>query len=61
MNLKGDFNVPIGTKDVVAYPRDYLQGIAICLRSAAIHNADFEITINQAVAHDFVFIDPPTP
>src|ERR1035441_7301490 len=30
VNLKGDFNVPIGTKDVVAYPRDYLQGIAIC-------------------------------
>jgi len=59
VNLKGDFNVPIGTKDVVAYPKDYLQGIATSLRHASIRVADFEETIDRAVADDFVFVDPP--
>lgn len=59
VNLRGDFNVPIGTKDLVAYPRDYLQGVATCLRHASIRVADFEETIDQATAGDFVFVDPP--
>jgi len=59
VNLRGDFNVPIGTKDLVAYPKDYLQGIATRLRRASIRVADFEETIDQAMADDFVFVDPP--
>jgi DNA adenine methylase len=59
VNLKGEFNVPIGTKDRVAYPEGYLQGIATCLRSASIRIADFEKTIDKAGADDFVFVDPP--
>jgi DNA adenine methylase len=59
VNLNGEFNVPIGTKDLVAYPKDYLQGIATCLRHASIRVADFEETIDRAVADDFVFVDPP--
>ena len=49
VNLKGEFNVPIGTKDRVAYPEDYLQEIAACLRHASIRVADFEKTIDKAV------------
>lgn len=59
VNLKGEFNVPIGTKDRVAYPTDYLQGIAACLQRASIRVADFEETIDKAGAEDFVFVDPP--
>ncbi len=59
VNLRGDFNVPIGTKDLVAYPENYLQGIANCLRHASIRVADFEETIDKAAAGDFVFVDPP--
>ncbi len=59
VNLRGDFNVPIGTKALVAYPNDYLQGISTCLRDASIRVADFEETIDQAAVHDFVFVDPP--
>jgi len=59
VNLKGEFNVPIGTKDRVAYPEGYLQEIATCLRRASILIADFEETIDKAAAGDFVFVDPP--
>ena len=59
VNLRGEFNVPIGTKDRVAYPDDYLQDIAACLRHASIRVADFENTLDKAEADDFVFVDPP--
>ncbi|PYX68722.1 MAG: DNA methyltransferase [Acidobacteria bacterium] len=59
VNLRGDFNVPIGTKDLVQYPKNYLQQIADCLRHASIRVVDFEETIDEAVLGDFVFVDPP--
>jgi len=59
VNLKGEFNVPIGTKEHVAYPEGYLQQIAARLRYASIRVADFEQTIDKAKANDFVFVDPP--
>ena len=59
VNLRGEFNVPIGTKDRVAYPADYLQDIAARLRHASIRVADFENTLDKALADDFVFVDPP--
>jgi DNA adenine methylase len=59
VNLRGEFNVPIGTKDQVAYPDGYLQEIATSLRNTSIHVADFEQTIDKAQADDFVFVDPP--
>ena len=59
VNLRGDFNVPIGAKDLVEYPKNYLQGIANCLRHVLIRVADFEETIDKAAIGDFVFVDPP--
>jgi DNA adenine methylase len=59
VNLKGNFNVPIGTKDLVEYPGDYLRNIANSLRGASIKTSDFEETIDKAKVGDFVFIDPP--
>jgi DNA adenine methylase len=59
VNLRGEFNVPIGTKELVEYPKNYLQEIADCLRYASLRVADFEETIDKAMVNDFVFVDPP--
>jgi DNA adenine methylase len=59
VNKGGDFNVPIGSKDTVEYPKGYLKTIADCLATASLQVAGFDDTINTAGKGDFVFIDPP--
>ena len=59
VNLRGEFNVPIGSKTTVAFPPEYLQHVAERLRTASIRHADFEVTLRNAAAGDLVFIDPP--
>lgn len=59
VNLKGKFNVPMGSKDLVEYPKDYLKGIAAALRYASVRESDFEKTIDAATNGDFIYIDPP--
>lgn len=59
VNRKGEFNVPIGSKRLVQYPEGYLLSVSKCLRNASIKVADFEETIDEAGAGDFVFVDPP--
>lgn len=59
VNRNGDFNVPMGSKNLVEYPEGYLQTISNCLSKASLHTADFENIINRADRDDFVFVDPP--
>ena len=59
VNLRGEFNVPKGTKDTVVFPDDDFRNIANRLKSATIMCADFEVVINAALAGDFLFVDPP--
>lgn len=59
VNLKGEFNVPIGTKSKVLFEREDFAAIADRLNSATILHCDFETSINMAGAGDFVFVDPP--
>lgn len=59
VNLKGTFNVPIGSKTNVLLETDDFQSTAALLSNASIYAQDFENTINQAGSSDFVFIDPP--
>lgn len=59
VNLKGVFNVPIGTKDQVAFPDGYLKMVSESLKNAAIKVADFEAAVDQAAAGDFIYADPP--
>src|ERR1700682_1899449 len=47
VNLQGEFNVPIGTKTEVSYPRGYLQSVSRILQRAQVVQADFEDIINQ--------------
>jgi DNA adenine methylase len=59
VNLKGEFNVPIGTKSEVAYPRGFLSAVSRALKRARIRNLDFEEILDQTGAGDFVYVDPP--
>ena len=59
VNRRGQFNVPIGTKDTVVFETDDFGAWSASLRSAEIHARDFEVAIDQAVEGDYVFVDPP--
>jgi DNA adenine methylase len=57
--LRGEFNVPIGTKFDVYDPEEDFEAISNALSVADIYCQDFEETISKAGSGDFVFIDPP--
>ena len=59
VNLKGEFNVPIGTKTNVLLETDNFENISRVLSSAQISSCDFEETIDKASNNDFIFVDPP--
>ena len=59
VNLKGEFNVPRGTKNSVILDTDNFEELANSLKNADIRIADFEELIDQAMEGDLVFADPP--
>lgn len=59
VNLKGEFNVPRGTKDSVCLPNDNFEEISRLLQNVKIKVSDFEPIVDSAGAGDFIFIDPP--
>lgn len=59
VNKEGVFNVPMGSKVAVQYPDGALRDVARELRRASIVVSDFEDTLEQSGAGDFVFVDPP--
>jgi DNA adenine methylase len=59
VNLRGAFNVPIGTKTSVVFQHDDFGAISELLKSANIRCSDFEPVVAEASEGDFVFIDPP--
>lgn len=59
VNLRNEFNVPIGTKTDVVLNTDNFEEIANILAEADIYQCDFEETLNRAEKDDFVFVDPP--
>lgn len=58
-NLKGKFNVPIGTKSNIILDSDDFQSSSEILGKADILAQDFELTIDRSEAGDFIFVDPP--
>ncbi|WCL54357.1 DNA adenine methylase [Gimibacter soli] len=58
-NLKGEFNVPIGTKQTVIFESDNFGAWSKALRGVILENKDFEEAINEAHTGDFIFVDPP--
>ncbi len=59
VNLRGQFNVPIGTKTNVLLETDNFKAAAKLLNNSEIAHCDFEATINRANLGDLVFVDPP--
>lgn len=59
VNLKGEFNVPIGTKSRVISEDDCYENISSLLSGTELLKSDFERVIDRAKAGDFLFVDPP--
>jgi DNA adenine methylase len=58
-NLKGQFNVPMGTKTQVTLPDDNFETASEILSRADLRTGDFEAVVAEAVEGDLVFLDPP--
>lgn len=58
-NLKGQFNVPIGTKQTVIFESDDFQAWSNALQGSTLECRDFEEAIDEADRGDFIFVDPP--
>ncbi len=59
VNLKGEFNVPVGTKTKVILPNDDFGRVSSVLNDSQLCVSDFESTIDLAGEGDLVFADPP--
>lgn len=59
VNLKGQFNVPKGTKTNVLLGTDNFQSVSRLLQNVELLNADFEVSLSKAKKGDFIFVDPP--
>lgn len=59
VNQRGQFNVPIGSKQSVILPTDNWERSAKALKNAKLVISDFEKIIDRAQANDLVFADPP--
>lgn len=59
VNKKGQFNVPIGTKDKVLLDTDNFEVISEILGRTLLMNGDFEAVIDITKEGDLLFIDPP--
>lgn len=59
VNLKGKFNVPIGTKKNVIMDSDNFEDTSKLLSNAILLHADYKTSLAKATKGDFVFVDPP--
>ena len=59
VNLRGVFNVPMGTKTAVVLPTDNFAALAERLRRADLREGDFEPVVAEAGDGDVVYADPP--
>ncbi len=59
VNKNGIFNVPMGSKQLIAFPYGFLEEISSALRGVTLRCCDFEIIINEAKRGDFIYLDPP--
>lgn len=59
VNEKGEFNVPIGTKNNCIYDLDMFSTYSMILKNVNIISCDFEKTIAMSEEGDLIFADPP--
>ena len=58
-NLKGQFNVPLGSKTQVTLVDDDFQKASELLARADLRTSDFEPIVDEAREGDLLFLDPP--
>lgn len=58
-NKRGEFNVPIGTKERVLLETDDFLSVSRALATAELICDDFEVAIDRAEANDLIYVDPP--
>jgi DNA adenine methylase len=58
-NLRGEFNVPRGTKNTVVFDDDDFAAVAAALVNTRLMSVGFETVIDHIKEGDFAFIDPP--
>lgn len=59
VNLKGEFNVPRGTKNAIVLPTDDFNAASKLLSAATLVATDFQDNIDAAGEGDLIFADPP--
>lgn len=59
VNRKGEFNVPIGTKNSVLLKTDDFYSLSNALKKIDLACSDFEKSVDLAQEGDFLFVDPP--
>jgi DNA adenine methylase len=59
VNLRGEFNVPKGTKEHVVLATDDFEAVHDILQNARVVSSDFEPIIDMAGKRDLIFADPP--
>jgi DNA adenine methylase len=59
VNLRGQFNVPKGTKERVVLNTDDFEKTCALLKNATLLPSDFEPVISGAGEGDLIFADPP--
>ncbi|MEO0509696.1 MAG: Dam family site-specific DNA-(adenine-N6)-methyltransferase [Verrucomicrobiota bacterium] len=59
VNLRGEFNVPKGTKNTVLLPDDDFSAISSALKGVTFINDDFEVTLSHYKEGDVIYVDPP--
>lgn len=59
VNRRGEFNVPIGTKNSVLLSTDDFESVSALLQNVALTCSDFQPAIEAAEEGDLVYVDPP--
>lgn len=59
VNRRGQFNVPYGQYDRRYYDPANLQAVAEALSEVEMRHGDFEMSLHDVTAEDFVYLDPP--
>lgn len=59
VNLRGQFNVPMGNRDTIVFPDEDFHTLSIQLKNARLLCEDFEKIVDMADEGDFIFVDPP--
>ena len=57
--MRGEFNVPKGTKEDILLRSDDFESISGALQRATLRHSDFEKIVDVAKEGDFVYADPP--